>query len=109
MFLVNAMKGTLIKRNRPVYDENNNLVEQPVYDDEVIKEVPVKLCPYNQDIRVAFGVYTIPEAEGYYIVKSNVDIKEGDQISFMGKTYSVLKVKDNWIWNRIENFTVAVK
>lgn len=101
MFLVNAMNGTLIKRNR----ESST----SVYDDEVIKEVPVKLCPYNQDIRVAFGVYTIPEAEGYYIVKSNVDIKEGDQISFMGKTYSVIKVKDNWIWNRIENYTVALR
>lgn len=109
MFLVNAMSGTLIKRNRPVYDDNNNLVNQPVYDDEVMVEVPVKLCPYNQDIRIAFGVYTIPEAEGYYIVKSKTDIKEGDQITFMGKTYSVIKVKDNWIWNRIENYTVAVK
>lgn len=109
MFLVNAMKGTLIKRNRVEYDENNEPVTQPVYDDEVTVEVPIQLCPYNQDIRIAFGVYTIPEAEGYYIVRSNVDIKEGDQITFNGKTYSVLKVKDNWIWNRIENYTVAVR
>ena len=49
------------------------------------------------------------DAEGYYIVKSNVDVKEGDQITFMNKTYTVIKVKDNWIWNRIENYTVAVK
>lgn len=100
MFLVNAMKGKLIKYNRG---------QTGVYDDEYTKEVPIKLCPYNQDVRVAFGVYTVPEAEGYYIVKSNVDVQEGDQITFMGRTYTVLKVKDNWIWNRIENYTVAVK
>ena len=113
MFLVNAMNGTLIKRNRETieYDKNGNpiVTPPPVYDDEVMTEVPIKLCPYSQDIRIAFGVYTIPEAEGYYIVKSKTDIKEGDQITFMGKTYSVIKVKDNWIWNRIENYTVAVK
>lgn len=100
MFLTNAMKGTLIKRNRK---------GTGVYDDEYTERVPVKLCPYNQDIRVAFGVYSIPEAEGYYIVKSNTDVEEGDQITFMNKTYTILKVKDNWLWNRIENFTVAVK
>jgi hypothetical protein len=100
MFLTNAMKGTLTQYNR---------VSTGVYDDEYKKTIPIKLCPYNQDIRVAFGTYTIPEAEGYYIVKSNVNIKEGDQITFQNKTYTVLKVKDNWIWNRIENYTVAVK
>ena len=100
MFIANAMKGTLIKRNRK---------ETGVYDDEYTEQVPVKVCPYNQDIRVAFGVYTIPEAEGYFIVKTNTDVKEGDQISFMGRTYTIIKVKDNWIWNKIENFTIAVK
>jgi hypothetical protein len=100
MFLVNAMKGTLIKYNRK---------STGVYDDEYKTTTPIRLCPYNQDIRVAFGTYTIPEAEGYYIVKSNVDVKEGDQITFMGKTYTVIKVKDNWIWNKVVNYTVAVK
>ena len=100
MFLTNAMKGTLTQYNRGVTG---------VYDDEYTNTIPIKLCPYNQDIRVAFGVYTIPEAEGYYIVKSKVNVKEGDQITFMGKTYTVIKVKDNWLWNKIENFTVAVK
>ena len=100
MFLVNAMKGTLIKYNRK---------STGVYDDECKTTTPIRLCPYNQDIRVAFGTYTIPEAEGYYIVKSNVDVKEGDQITFMGKTYTVIKVKDNWIWNKVVNYTVAVK
>ena len=100
MFLTNAMKGTLKKYNR-----NGT----GVYDDEYTKEVPIKICPYNQDIRVAFGVYTITEAEGYYIVKSNTDVQEGDQITFMNKTYTVIRVKDNWIWNKIENYTVAVR
>ena len=100
MFLTNAMKGTLIKYNRG---------QTGVYDDEYKTIAPIKLCPYNQDVRVAFGTYSVPEAEGYYIVKSNVDVKEGDQITFMNNTYTVLKVKDNWIWNRIENYTVAVK
>lgn len=100
MFLTNAMKGTLIKYNRQ---------GTGIYDDEYKQSVPIKLCPYNQDVRVSFGTYSVPEAEGYYIVKSKLDVKEGDQITFMGKTYTVLKVKDNWLWNRIENYTVAVK
>ena len=78
-------------------------------DDEYVEEQSIVLCPYNQDIRVAFGVYTVPEAEGYYIVKRATDIKEGDQIVFGGQTLTVLKVKDNWIWNKIVNYTVAVK
>lgn len=100
MFLTNAMKGTLTQYNRGV---------SGVYDDEDQKTFTVQLCPYNQDVRVAFGTYTVPEAEGYYIVKSSVDVKEGDQITFMNKTYTVIKVKDNWIWNKIVNYTVAVK
>jgi hypothetical protein len=100
MFLTNGMKATLIKHNRK---------QTGVWDDEYIEKKPIILCPYNQDIRVAFGVYTIPEAEGYYIVKNTTDIKEGDQITFNGQTFTVLRVKDNWIWNKIVNYTVAVK
>lgn len=100
MFLTNGMKATLIKHNRK---------QTGVWDDEYTESVPIILCPYNQDIRVAFGVYTIPEAEGFYIVKSTTDIKEGDQITFNNQTFTVLKVKDNWIWNKIVNYTVAVK
>ena len=100
MFLTNAMKGTLIKYNR----ENDG-----VYDDEYHTQTPIKLCPYNQDVSVVFGTYSVPEAEGYYIVKSNVDVKEGDKITFMGRTYTIVKVKDSWLWNRIENYIVAVK
>ena len=100
MFLTNGMNAQLIKYNR----DNTG-----VYDDEYTSTEDIVICPYNQDIRVAFGVYTIPEAEGYFIVKRATDVKEGDQIIFNGNTLTVLKVKDNWIWNRIENYTVAVK
>lgn len=100
MFITNGMKATLIKHNRK---------QTGVWDDEYTESVPIILCPYNQDIRVAFGVYTIPEAEGFYIVKNTTDIKEGDQITFNNQTFTVLKVKDNWIWNKIVNYTVAVK
>ena len=100
MFLTNGMKATLIKHNRK---------QTGVWDDEYTENKTITLCPYNQDIRVAFGVYTIPEAEGFYIVKNTTDIKEGDQITFQGKTYTVIRVKDNWIWNKIVNYTIAVK
>lgn len=100
MFLTNGMKATLIKHNRK---------QTGVWDDEYTESVPIILCPYNQDIRVVFGAYTIPEAEGFYIVKNTTDIKEGDQITFNNQTFTVLKVKDNWIWNKIVNYTVAVK
>ena len=100
MFLTTGMKATLIKHNRK---------QTGVWDDEYTESVPIILCPYNQDIRVAFGAYTIPEAEGFYIVKNTTDIKEGDQITFNNQTFTVLKVKDNWIWNKIVNYTVAVK
>lgn len=107
MFLVNGMNATLIKYNRP--NENNEAAYTGIYDDEYTSTEDIVLCPYNQDIRVAFGVYTVPEAEGYYIVKRATDIKEGDQISFNGQTLTVIRVKDNWLWNKIENYTVAVK
>ena len=61
MFLTNGMKATLIKHNRK---------QTGVWDDEYTETTNITLCPYNQDIRVAFGVYTIPEAEGFYIVKN---------------------------------------
>lgn len=100
MFLTNAMSGTLIQFNRGT---------SGAYDDEDKKTVKVKICPYNQDVKEVFGTYSVPEAEGYYILKANVNVKEGDQITFMGKTYTIIKVKDNWLWNHIENYTVAVK
>lgn len=100
MFLTNGMKAQLIKYNRDA---------SSVYDDENTTTEDILLCPYNQDIKVVFGTYTIPEAKGYYIIKRATDVKEGDQIVFNNKTYTILEVKDNWLFNRIENYTVAVK
>ena len=105
MFLVNGMKATLIKFNRP----NEQKISTGIWDDEYREREEIVLCPYSQDIKVAFGTYTIPEAEGFFIVKRETDVKEGDQIEFQGRTYTILKVKDNWIFNRIENYIVAVK
>lgn len=104
MFLTNGMSATLIKYNR-----ESESTYTGVWDDEYTETEDIVICPYNQDIRVAFGVYTIPEAEGYYIVKNTTDVKEGDQITFNDKTYTIIKVKDNWIWNKIANYTIAVK
>lgn len=100
MFLVNGKKATLIQFNRGV---------SGVYDDEDRKTTTCIICPYNQDTSIAFGTYTVPEATGYFMVKRATDVKEGDQIVFGGKTYTILDVRDNWIWNKIESYTVAVK
>ena len=100
MFNVNGMAATLIQNNRGTSD---------FYDDQDKTEVDIKVCPYNVDQAIKLGLYTIPEATGYFIVKAGTDIKEGDQIVFNNNTYSVLKVADNWIWNKIANISVAVK
>lgn len=100
MFNVNGMSATLIQNNRGI---------SGIYDDQDKTEVDIKVCPYNVDQAIRFGIYTIPEATGYFIVKSDVDIKEGDQILFQEKLYSVLKVQDNWLWNKKANIGIAVK
>jgi len=100
MFNVNGMKATLVQNNRTSSD---------FYDDQDKTEVSIKVCPYNVDQAVKFGLYTIPEATGYFIVKTGTDVKEGDQIIFENRTYSVLKVQDNWLWNKIANISLAVK
>ena len=107
MFITNGMKATLIKYNRE--PEIIGMGSSGVWDDEYTETEEIVLCPYNQDVTVAFGNYTVPEAEGYFIVKNTTDVKEGDQVIFQDKTYTILKVKDNWIWNKIANFTIAVK
>ena len=100
MFNVNGMKATLIQNNRN---------ESSVYDDQDKQEVEIKVCPYNADIAVRFGVDTVPETEGYFIVKNNVDVREGDQLIVGNRTFSILKVKDEWIWNKLANMILAVK
>lgn len=101
MFLTNGMKATLIQNNRS--NENSP------YDDQDKISVDIVVCPYNVDQAVRFGVYTVPEAKGYFIVKNTVDVKEGDQLVFNDITYSILDVQDNWIWNKIANYIIAVK
>ena len=100
MFITNGIDAILVKNNRN---------ESSYYDDQDKIEEDVVVCPYNVDQDVKFGMYTVPEATGYYILKNTVDVKEGDQLIFNNRTYSILRVKDNWIWNKIVNFTVAVK
>ena len=100
MFNVNGMRATLIRNNRG---------ESSVYDDQDKREISIKVCPYNVDQAVRFGVYTTPEAKGYFIVKSKVDVREGDEVILKDRKYVVLEVQDNWIWNKIANIGLLVK
>ena len=100
MFNVNGVAATLIQNNRTT---------SGIYDDQDKTEIDIVVCPYNVDQAIQFGVYTIPEATGYLIVKNDVDVKEGDQIILNEKIYSVLKVQDNWLWNKIANIGLQVK
>ena len=100
MFNTNGMKATLIQNNRN---------ESSIYDDRDKNYIDIKICPYNVDQAVKFGVYTIPEAKGYFIVKHGTDVREGDEIIFNNHTYVVLQVNDNWVWNKIANIGLMVK
>lgn len=100
MFNVNGMNAVLIQNNRNT---------SSYYDDQDKQEVDIVVCPYNVDQEVKFGTYTVPEAKGYFILKNTTDVKEGDQLIIGGKTYSIIDIQDNWIWNKIANYTVAVK
>lgn len=101
MFIVNGINAQLIQFNR------NN--KNSIYDDQDQQTVSIKVCPYDMSDAIKFGLYTVPEAKGYFQVKRNVDVEEGDQIVFNGKTYTVLNVQDNWLFNRVENKILAVK
>ncbi len=111
MFLTNGMKATLRKFNRST---NNSL-----YDDKNSTESYIYLCPYAVAQGIKFSIYSHPEATGYYIVKRTDDVREGDQIIFLNgyteaddiknQTHTVLKVSDNWIFNRVENKVIAIK
>ena len=101
MFLVNGIKAKLIQFNR------NNA--NSIYDDEDQKEITIKICPYNVDDAIQFGNYSVPEATGYFITQRKYDVKEGDQIQYRNKTYTILRVMDGWQFNRVENFILAIK
>jgi hypothetical protein len=100
MFNVNGFKAVLIQNNRG---------ESEYYDDQDKKPINIKVCPYNADMSVRFGTYTVQEAKGYFIVKSKTPVKTGDQLLIDGKMLSVIDVKDEWIWNKLANIIIAVK
>lgn len=109
MFLINGMKAKLRLFNR-----TNN---EEVFDDQNFQDVFIKCCPYNSDQGINFGIYTIPEATGYYQVPRWVNVKPGDQITFLGKTgeiideqvHTILKVYDEWYFNRVEIKILVIK
>lgn len=101
MYLFNPKKAQWIAKNR-----NTDFV----YDDEDIEEPEeIDVIPYNVDQAIRYGIYTVPEATGYFIIRSKVSIREGDMIIFNDRQYSVLEVIDNWVFNKIESIEVIVK
>lgn len=102
MFNVNGLKATLVQNNRTTS-------ETDYYDDQNKKEINIKVCPYNVDEKISFGEYTTAEATGYFIVKANTPVQIGDQLIIGGKTFSILDVRDEWIWNKVANIIIAVK
>lgn len=112
MFLVNGQKAILRQFNRTT---NKN-----IYDDQTYRDITIKCCPYDISQGIRFGIYTVPEAKGYYQVPRYIDVRQGDQIMFVGKNnidkptfegqmHTILEVQDNWLFNRIENKILAVK
>lgn len=112
MILVNSQLATLRQFNRT--DDNQ------YFDDQNYKDIPIKVVPYDVDDLIRFGIYTIPEAKGFFMVNRNVDVRKGDQIIFKGKflnknielvdkKLTVIEVKDSWIFNRLENQIVIIK
>lgn len=102
MFNVNGMPAVLIQNNKTSTSDD-------YYDDQNKQEVNIVVCPYNADVSVKFGTDTIAQAKGYFIVKGDTPVKEGDQIRVGDKTFSIIDLKDNWIWNKVANITLAVK
>lgn len=111
MYNTNGMTATLIQCNRDEesYSGNSIYDDQKIYDDQDKKELEIVVCPYNVDQAIRYGIYTVPEATGYFIIKSSVDVREGDQLEFKGHTFTILQVNDNWIWNKLANISIAVK
>lgn len=101
MFLVRGFKAKLIQYNR----NGTSLA----YDDEDKQEIDIEVIPYNADDSIRFSTYTVPEATGSFMIRRQVDIKEGDQIVINGKTFTIVKWADKWIYNRIEYKVAWVK
>lgn len=114
MFLINGMKANLRQFNRKPNDN--------VYDDQNYRDIEIKCCPYDIRQGIRFGIYSHPEAKGYYMVRRWVDVQEGDQITFIGnynncksnnnvdsKKHTILEVDEAWIFNRVEFKVIQVK
>ena len=101
MFLMNGFKAKLIQYNR----NGSSLA----YDDEDRQEINIKVIPYNADEGVSFGTYTEPRDKGYFMVRREVDVKEGDQIVIGGRTFTIVEWADKWLYNRVEYKVVHVK
>lgn len=102
MFNVNGIDAVLVQNNR---DTSSNAY----YDDQDKNEIDIVVCPYNADVSVRFGTNTVAEAKGYFIVKADTPVKEGDELIVDGKRFSIIDLQDNWIWNKVANITLAVK
>lgn len=100
MFNTNGLSAILVQNNRGT---------STYYDDQDKTEIEIKVCPYNQDQIVRFGIDTTSDAKGYFIVKKDTPVREGDQLIFNDKTYSIIEVRDNWLWNKIANIILIVK
>ena len=102
MFNVNGFNATLVQNNR-------DTDEDMYYDDQDKQEITIKVCPYNADQSIRFGIYTVPEAKGYFITKAGTDVQVGDELIIENHTYSILDVQDEWIWNKVANIVLAIK
>lgn len=110
MYLINGQRAKLIQYNRK--NEDNP------FDDQDKQEIYIKCCPYDVEQAVRFGIYTTPEAKGGYLVPRWVDVKEGDQLQFIGNylnkrtdndIHTILEVHDFWLYNRMEYLLLIVK
>lgn len=113
MFLIRGQKAILRQFNR--------VDDTAVFDDQNCKEISIKCCPYDISQGIRYGIYTVPDAKGYYQVPRNVDVRQGDQIIFIGngigtsgverqeQIHTILDVQDNWLFNRVENKILAIK
>lgn len=102
MFNVNGFRAVLVQNNRTT-------TQNDYYDDQNKNQINIKVCPYNVDQAVKFGINTVPEATGYFIAKAGIDVEEGDELIIANHTYSILKVQENWIGNKVANLILAVK
>lgn len=102
MFNVNGFNATLVQNNR-------HTDEDMYYDDQDKQEITIKVCPYEGNQAIKFGIDTEPEAKGYFITKAGTDVEVGDELIIDNHRYSILDVQDQWIWNKVANIVLAIK